>query len=326
MKILIKIWVCLFFTSNSLVMMAVEPLEGAFGYKLGSVADLSRVVSLETNSFGTVMVYFKPEVSDPDFLEYNLEVIPSDKRIYGIQAQKKYQTKAEAETAMRAYLEKMEAKYGPGKPIPNSTAVSIRDEARFLLMQIMEGRRGVTFLITYKDIGLSKIADKEVESAKQKSVSSSRIEGAFGFKFGAVFDPSTALEKRPVSAGGYLYVVKPQSPNELFAEYLLVITPKSRQITGVWATRIFKERREALEKLSVLKTILEKKYGKASGETFQPDKFEIKHPDETVSLVILENSDKEAVLVIKYNSDKLYRLLIQEMKEEASGTADKTGL
>ncbi len=326
MKILIKIWVCLFFTSNSLVMMAVEPLEGAFGYKLGSVADLNRVVSVETNRFGTVMVYLKPEVSDPDFLEYNLEVVPSDKRIYGIQTQKKYQTKAEAETAMRAYLEKMEAKYGPGKPIPNSTAVSIGDEARFLLMQIIVGTRNVTFLVTYKDIGLSKIADKEVESAKQKSVSPNRIEGAFGFKFGAVFDPSTALEKRPVSAGGYIYVVKPSSPNELFSDYFLVITPKSHKIVGIWANRSYKDRLEALEKQAVLKPILEGKYGKAVGDGEQSNKFVIQHPDESVSVTVLGNSDKEAYILIKYHSDKLNKIFVQEMQEKAAGKVDKSGL
>jgi len=218
---------------------------------------------------------------------------------------------------MKAAFKKLESIYGPGHPMEDWGVIESGD--RYIMMTVNETpNKKAVLLVVYHDKKLEKLGGQEAKA--------NQIDGAFGFKFGEVFDPSTALEKRPVSAGGYLYVVKPPSPNELFSDYFLVITPKSHKIVGIWANRSYKDRTEALEKQAVLKPILEGKYGKAVGNGEQSNKFVIQHPDESVSVTILGNSDKEAYILIKYHSDKLNKIFIQEMQEEGTGKVDKSGL
>ncbi len=210
-------------------------------------------------------------------------------------------------------------------------AAVIESGDRYVLISVAErpDKKG-SLMVTYCDDKLKNLAEAQAKQAKETEVATEgklgQIEGAFGFKFGEVFDPNSALEKRPVAAGGFIYVVKPPKPSDAFTDYFLVLTPITHKIVGVWANHMFKDQSEALAKQAELAPILEGKYGKINETDAQKNKVIIKHEDEYISLETRKGQDGEAAVLINYHSTKLDGVFFQEMKDAAAGKADKSGL
>jgi|DEB0MinimDraft_6_1074348.scaffolds.fasta_scaffold00749_7 hypothetical protein len=95
-----------------------------------------------------------------------------------------------------------------------------------------------------------------------------QINGAFGIRLGDVFDKDRAIGTRKLESGETLYVFRPSKPYLAFNTYYALLSPKTDIIYEIWATGKYENKANAERELSLLKSILGKKYGKGEGNDF----------------------------------------------------------
>ena len=158
-----------------------------------------------------------------------------------------------------------------------------------------------------------------------------KVEGAFGFKFGDSFQPSSPPVMKDV-VGGKGFEVKAKVPNPMFSEYLVYITPNSHliyQIVGLARAvdkpgdNVSHSCHELQEKLGA---ILERKYGRKPG-TAASDYG----TDSTgVSLTSVYGAREGCYFGIVYKDAKLEQQATDEgrktRQQELLRDADATGL
>lgn len=84
------------------------------------------------------------------------------------------------------------------------------------------------------------------------------IEGAFGLKFGDVFEPKTA----PVSYyNSAAYEFEPEKPSSSFTKYVVFITPNTRRIFRIMAIGQGSDSETAVKRSKALGALLHQKYG-----------------------------------------------------------------
>lgn len=152
-----------------------------------------------------------------------------------------------------------------------------------------------------------------------------KIEGAFGLKFGEVFDLKTAESVKKEAAGGLICDFKSSKPFEGYQGCLVVITPKSRRIYGIVTGRTFATAEEAREERARLLKLLEAKYGKALPENPKfPDYRTIQTGGRTVT--IGGNTPGGAHVGLGYTDKDLGATAQSERKAIDAAEADASGL
>ena len=90
-----------------------------------------------------------------------------------------------------------------------------------------------------------------------------QITGAFGFKFGDVFDPSKAIKEVKLLGGSTAYEVRPTEPYRACSVYVVQITPKTHLIHSIVGKGWLANFQEALKELQLVMELLRQKYGES---------------------------------------------------------------
>ena len=103
------------------------------------------------------------------------------------------------------------------------------------------------------------------------SVQGSEIKEAFGKVLGEVFQGEFALLSETTS-GEKVYSFKPQNPHPVFTKYGVILTPKSKKISEIWAWGYFESSSKCQAEFKVIEVLLDKKYESIkSKNTFSMD-------------------------------------------------------
>ncbi|HEY1169885.1 MAG TPA: hypothetical protein VGH19_00830 [Verrucomicrobiae bacterium] len=244
MKNIAKITVLLALIVGAGLSLAAEPINGAFGIKLGDVLDTSGVVNKTVATGGAVKYEVKAVSPHKSFQTYEVEVTAGTKKIHTITATGRYPGKDAAMGVFNTVKAELEKMYGPAKTNRREGAAFFASEQKTVSLLVNETRAAVAFLVlTCKDDSLTPLAEKEAPAPTPAPVATpapavaatGEIEGAFGLKFGEVFNPTKALATAKTTSGEVMYKVKPPTPNAYFDTYLIMITPDTKRIFEIWA-------------------------------------------------------------------------------------------
>jgi hypothetical protein len=235
MKLIVNIAALVVLLAGTSLTFAAEPITEAFGFKLGDVLDSSSVLNKSVVAGGVVKYEMKTVSPHKSFQTYEVEVTSGTKKIHTISATGRYPGKDAAMSVYNAVKAELEAKYGPAKTNRREGAAFINSGQKTISLLVNETRAAVAFLVlTCKDDDLAPLAEKEAVPVPV-AAPPEQIDGAFGLKFGQVFDPSKALATAKTTAGETLYKVKPPTPNSYFDRYYVELTPNTKKIFHVWA-------------------------------------------------------------------------------------------
>ena len=91
------------------------------------------------------------------------------------------------------------------------------------------------------------------------SAQGSEINGAFGKVFGEVYQGKLSVLSNTTS-GEKIYSFKPQNPHPVFTKYGIILTPKSKKISEIWAWGYFDSSSKCEGEFKVIEVLLDKKY------------------------------------------------------------------
>jgi len=84
------------------------------------------------------------------------------------------------------------------------------------------------------------------------------INGAFGKSFGEVYDGGRVLSE--TTSGEKIYSFNPENPNPIFTKYGVIITPKTKKISEIWAWGYFDSSTKCEAQFQIIEILLDKKY------------------------------------------------------------------
>jgi len=163
--------------------------------------------------------------------------------------------------------------------------------------------------------------------ATVSAVAADKIEGAFGLKLGASFNPDAAIGKAETTSKEPMYQFEPEKPFRSFNRYYVLITPKSKRIYQIWAIGPADNPQACAVEQKVIVTALIEKYGQSE----KPGLFDKLSNREAISqgnvLVSVECSAAlRGVIEIRYTDLENQKLAEQERIEEEVSKVDKSGL
>lgn len=99
-----------------------------------------------------------------------------------------------------------------------------------------------------------------------------KIEGAFGKKFGEIFEPGNAPSQQINKVT--MYRIQPPKPFAMFTEYFVIVTARTHRIFAIVASGPMSENAEAAQKaLDLLEVILRAKYKSDASARLEPEQF-----------------------------------------------------
>ncbi len=105
-------------------------------------------------------------------------------------------------------------------------------------------------------------APQTVEDAPKNADAQDNIEGAFGKKLGATFDPGLALgAESTLKDGTRMYEFRPKNPFRSFTKYYVLITPKTKKIYAILGIGEAENTDTAKKEQALVMDLLQKKYG-----------------------------------------------------------------
>ncbi len=299
MRSIVNIATLIFLLAGTGLITAAESITGAFGIKLGDVLDSSNVLNRTVVSGGSVKYEVKAISPHKSFQTYEVEVTSGTKKIHTITATGRYPGKDAAMPVFNAVKTEFEATYGPAKTNRREGAAFFASEQRTVSLLVNESRAAVAFLVlTCKDDSLTSQAEKEAAPVPAPTPSpaaattapataaagAGEIEGAFGFKFGEVFNTAKAQGMAKITSGEVMYKVKPPLPNAYFDTYLVQITPNTKRIFEIWAIGPVPSESEGKIRRDSLVKAIEAKYQTKKG-MFDTEFARILHQgDKTVTV------------------------------------------
>jgi hypothetical protein len=316
MKNLVPMVALIALAANSFVGMAAEPITGAFGFKLGSVPNVDTVQDVR-KSDGKVIYYVNPEKPDAAYQRYSISVTPETKKIFSIRGSADFESKAAGLVIMKTAFKKLESIYGPGHPKEDWGVIESGDQ--FIMVQVDEtpNKKGV-LLVTYHDKKLEKLGELEAKP--------DQIDGAFGFKFGEVYDKDKALGTVKTTAGDPLYQANPPTKNSSFDVYYVAITPKSDRVYHVWAQGKVGSMDEGVLLQENLVKMLEGKYKLRRGLMDSEDARILMQDDKLITIKAARYPDGSYRVDLKYYDSKLEKKAKEEADSGKKVPADTKGL
>jgi hypothetical protein len=257
MKRIIRIAAFLVLATVSNFVMAVEPVTGAFGIKLGDVLDDAKVLKRSVISSGVVKYEVKAISPHKSFQVYDVEITSGTRKIHAINGTARFPSRELAMKEFNAVKTEFEGKYGPAKTNRREGAAFFSSEQKSIALLVNQERESVVYLnVACKDADLAPLAEKEAipEPAPEA------IDGAFGIKFGEVFDLGKSTGVMTTTLGETLYGVRPPTPNPAFDRYFVEINPKTKTIFHVWAQGKVPSLAEGKIRQDALANTIEAKY------------------------------------------------------------------
>jgi hypothetical protein len=152
---------------------AVEPIEGAFGIKLGDAFDPAKAISRASMTDGTPMYQFRPEKPFRSFSKYYVLVTPSTHKVYCIWGIGRVENTETGKKEQAIVMQAIEEKYGPqdnaGLMDGFYDSQHITQGSKMVMTKIT-GFMDTTIEIRYYDNELEKVAEQERLAIEGKKV------------------------------------------------------------------------------------------------------------------------------------------------------------
>jgi hypothetical protein len=151
------------------------------------------------------------------------------------------------------------------------------------------------------------------------------IDGAFGMKFGEVFDKTKSTGKRSLTSGEAVWQFAPSKPFKWFQSYFVLLTPKTGKIYAIWGKGQELESAVVDDQAKVLLAILGKKYGvEGKRMLFSSGTKTIEKGGKTI--ILKQDGFLKKSLEIRYIHDSLSKQAEKERVELESSKLDDSGL
>lgn len=297
MKRIVNIVTLVILLAGTSLAVAAEPITGAFGIKLGDGLNSSDVLKKTILSSGVVKYEIKAVSPHKSFQTYDLEVTAGSKKIHTINGAGRYPSMDSAMKEFSAVKAELEAKYGPAKANRREGAAYFTSDKKTISLLVNQERASVVYLnLSCKDEELVPLAEKEVPPPPPPE----EIEGAFGIKFGQVFDPTKTLGTQKSSTGEVLYALKVPTPNPFFDYYFVQITPKTKKIFQIWAQGKVPSLAEGKVRQDSLARTLESKYQTQRGLLDSDYARILMQGDKSITVKTSRQTDGSFMLDLKY--------------------------
>ncbi len=312
MKTIIKIATLIILLTGTSLGIAAEPITGAFGIKLGDVLNSSDALQRTILPSGVVKYEVKAVTPHKSFQKFDVEVTVGTKKIHTVNGAGRYPGMESAMKEFNAVKTELESKYGPAKTNRREGAAYFPSGKKTISLLVNQERASVVFLnLSCRDEELTPLAEKEVPPPPPQE----EIEGAFGFKFGQVFDPSKSLGTSKNTAGEILYRVNPPTPNPTFENYYIEVTPDTKKIFHVWAQAKISSDAEAKIRRDSLAQAIIAKYQAQKGMLDSEFARILVQGDTTVIIKTYPNPGGGILLDLRYKNENLAK----EGRTEAVG-------
>jgi hypothetical protein len=154
-----------------------EPIEGAFGIKLGDKFDVASAETIGKLTDGTPLYAFTPANPFRSFTRYSVQVTPVSHRVCAVWADGKFNESDEAKKERDLVLKLLVGKYGPEAKnrITFSDVKRIQSGDRYVMLSTPVVFGGGKLEVRYVDEALEKQAEKERLDAEVKKVNASGL-------------------------------------------------------------------------------------------------------------------------------------------------------
>jgi len=301
---------------------AVEKITGAFGFKFGEVLDSSNLNGNQIELGDSTLLGVKPRVAHEAFQEYTVEVTPLSKKIYSIKGTGTFASLEAAEEMYDAVLARLEEKYGERSNTSKPREfVTIRGENEYVTLMFLKVANGSgTMRVNYFN---AKVAEEGKQEAGAKGLA--QVEGAFGLKFGEVFDVSKAIDTIKATDGQVFYEVKPPTPNSYFDRYFISVTAKTKMITEIRARGPVADAAEGRARQRALVKALEGKYELKRGIFDREDANILIQKSKSIVVKSRKSAD-EFILELIYSDSSFSAQIKKEAAEAVTAAPDNKGL
>ena len=148
------------------------------------------------------------------------------------------------------------------------------------------------------------------------SAQGSEIIGAFGKAFGEVYEGKSTLGTS--SAGENIYSFIPKNPHPAFKKYGVILTPKTKKISEIWAWGYFENSSKCKSEFAVIEILLDKKYESLKSKySFSMDSSNASYGSENRRISLrcpIEFGDTP--LYLQYIDKDMQRLALEEKAED----------
>ena len=141
-----------------------------------------------------------------------------------------------------------------------------------------------------------------------------RIAGAFGFRFNQTFNPDNALSVVYDSDNLPLYLVEPITPNMMFSEYFITLSPMTSRISSIYARSTAEDISTCVVSRDRLVNSLGRRYGEVmspgNNETWDSNSVNQRYIYQEKRFIIVDCQEIESspYLVIYYADEDLMEL------------------
>jgi len=166
-----------------------------------------------------------------------------------------------------------------------------------------------------------------------------KIEGAFGYKLGEVFDPYPSGDKSnpfawnfsilaigTLSDGTAIYKIFSEKPFRSFTKYFIQVTPKTNKIYTIRADGPVKNIAIGKKEQAVLMAILQKKYGSSTKKDFIDSLYNRETINQGNRYLLSKVSGIDIEISLHYYDKELQKLAEKERIELEVENIDDSGL
>jgi len=157
------------------------------------------------------------------------------------------------------------------------------------------------------------------------STAEEKITSAFGLKLGDNFDITSSIGESSLTDGTPLYLFEASKKFRSFANYYVMVTPKTRKIYSIWGIGQIDNTPSCKKEQALVMAILQKKYGKPEKGGLTSSFRDIKNIDQGNRNVLTKCTGFSDVSIeIRYTDTKLKdaaeneRIIIESEKLDSS--------
>lgn len=157
------------------------------------------------------------------------------------------------------------------------------------------------------------------------SIAEEKITSAFGLNLGEEFDITSSIGESSLTDGTPLYLFEARKKFRSFANYYVMVTPKTRKIYSIWGIGQIENKPSCKKEQALVMAILQKKYGKPEKGGLTSSFRDIKSIDQGNRSVLTKCTGYSDVTIeVRYTDKRLEdvaeneRILIESEKLDSS--------
>ncbi|MBU1669131.1 hypothetical protein KKC13_11990 [bacterium] len=149
-------------------------------------------------------------------------------------------------------------------------------------------------------------------SCNNREISKINLEDAFGIKFGEEFKGIESTRNHfIIKYGNKMNLIYPTSSSNYYDKYYIAVTPKTKKVYAIYATKEYSIDEIALcsDDVSIIRSTLEKKYKVSSSELGESNYISVKNGSISFNCKLFPTKEVDAISYIYYlnfDFDKLY--------------------